>query len=330
PRWAFYPPVVLYVLWLSLRHRSPTLFTAANPAIPAGGGFVGESKSSILRGLGEGHVAPWAAVEPGGLAERRRVILDFVERGDAPFEPGFPVVLKPDVGERGDGVAVVRRADEVGTVLEKTPGPVIVQRFVEGPELGVFWLLPPGAGRGQIFSITDKVRPSLAGDGTSTLRRLVFADSRAVALADTYLEALGDRADHVPAAGESVELVDLGTHCRGAVFLDGEVHRTPELEDAVEAAARSFDGFHFGRFDLRAPSYEHFRRGEGIYVLELNGVSSEATHIYDPKHSLFQAWAILFRQWRYAYAIGDANRRAGEAPLTLGEVIGLIRAYRAR
>ncbi|MEO1085947.1 MAG: VTT domain-containing protein, partial [Acidobacteriota bacterium] len=246
PRWAFYPPVVLYVLWLSLRHRSLTLFTAANPAIPAGGGFVGESKSSILRGLGDGHVAPWTLIEPGELEVRRRATLEFVERGDAPFAPGFPVVLKPDVGERGDGVAVVRRAEEIDAFLEKTPGPVIAQRFVDGPELGVFWLRPPAAEVGQIFSITDKIRPSLVGDGTSTLRRLVFADRRAVALADTYLEALGDRADQVPAEGEKVQLVDLGTHCRGAVFLDGEVYRTPELEAAVEAAARSFDGFHFG------------------------------------------------------------------------------------
>ncbi|MEO1086132.1 MAG: SNARE-like domain protein, partial [Acidobacteriota bacterium] len=91
-----------------------------------------------------------------------------------------------------------------------------------------------------------------------------------------------------------------------------------------------FDGFHFGRFDLRAPSYDHFQRGEGIYALELNGVSSEATHIYDPKHSLFEAWAILGRQWRHAYAIGDANRRAGHAPLSVGDVVELIRAYRVR
>ncbi|MEM1178876.1 MAG: alpha/beta fold hydrolase [Acidobacteriota bacterium] len=330
PRWAFYPPVVLYVAWLALRHRSLTLFTAANPGIPAGGGFVGESKSTILRGLDPGAVAPWTRIEPGDVNHRRDAVLAFVDGTDAPFEPGFPVVLKPDVGERGDGVAVVRRGEDIVPFLDRTPGPIIAQRFVAGAELGVFWLRRPGAFRGEIFSITDKIRPSLTGDGTSTLRRLIFADRRAVALADTYLEALGDRAESVPAEGESVQLVDLGTHCRGAVFLDGETYRTPELEAAVEAAASSLDGFHFGRFDLRAPSYDHFRRGEDIWVLELNGVSSEATHIYDPKHGLFEAWGILFRQWRLAFAIGAGNRDAGHAPLTLGHVMKLLRAYGAR
>ncbi|MCB1036820.1 MAG: VTT domain-containing protein, partial [Acidobacteria bacterium] len=47
PPWVFYPPVVAWILWLGVRHRSPTLFTAANPAIPASG-FIGESKSRIL------------------------------------------------------------------------------------------------------------------------------------------------------------------------------------------------------------------------------------------------------------------------------------------
>lgn len=50
PMWAFYPPVICYVLFLALKHRSLTVFTAANPAIPASG-FIGESKLDILRGL---------------------------------------------------------------------------------------------------------------------------------------------------------------------------------------------------------------------------------------------------------------------------------------
>ena len=47
PAWLFYLPVVGYVLYLAFRHRSLTLFTAVNPAIPAGG-FIGESKFEIL------------------------------------------------------------------------------------------------------------------------------------------------------------------------------------------------------------------------------------------------------------------------------------------
>ena len=40
PAWIVYPPVVLYVLWLAIRHRGLHVFAACNPAIP-GGGFIG-------------------------------------------------------------------------------------------------------------------------------------------------------------------------------------------------------------------------------------------------------------------------------------------------
>jgi len=46
-------------------------------------------------------------------------------------------------------------------------------------------------------------------------------------------------------------------------------------------------------------------------VLELNGVTSEATHIYDPGNSLLEAYRVLFRQWSWAYQIGRRNRERG-------------------
>ncbi|MEM7279994.1 MAG: alpha/beta fold hydrolase, partial [Pseudomonadota bacterium] len=62
PRWAFYPPVFLYVCYLGMRFRSLSLFTLANPAIEAGG-FVGESKSQILAGLDPAVVPAWALLD---------------------------------------------------------------------------------------------------------------------------------------------------------------------------------------------------------------------------------------------------------------------------
>ena len=59
PMWAFYPPVLLYVLWLMIRYRGITLPTVANPSFP-GGGLVGESKAQILSLLTT-HVPEWTA-----------------------------------------------------------------------------------------------------------------------------------------------------------------------------------------------------------------------------------------------------------------------------
>ena len=328
PRWAFYPPVALYVAGLALRYRSLTLFTAANPGFPAAGGLVGESKSSILERIDPAHTAPWTRLPSAevGEAVRRRQVQDLM----AAQGTDFPVVLKPDVGERGSGVVIAKDDAAVGAFLAATAGPAIVQRYVPGVELGIFWVHLPGEAKGRIFSITHKQLPEVVGDGTSDLETLILADRRAVAMAPTYLRRFHDRLREVPVAGEAVRLVEVGTHCLGAVFVDGDTYRTARLEDAVEAIAAPIEGFHFGRFDMRAPSFEHFRRGEQISVLELNGVTSEATHIYDPKHRVWQAWGILFEQWRLAFEIGRRNRDAGHEPASWPEVLRLVREYRRR
>jgi hypothetical protein len=49
------------------------------------------------------------------------------------------------------------------------------------------------------------------------------------------------------------------------------------------------NGFYFGRFDIRTPSLDDFQAGQNFKIVELNGVTSEATSIYDPCNSLLQA-----------------------------------------
>ena len=57
-----------------------------------------------------------------------------------------------------------------------------------------------------------------------------------------------------------------------------------------------------------------FAGGE-FTIIELNGVTSEATHVYDPAVGLLDAYRALFAQWSLAFEIGAANARAG-APVT--------------
>jgi hypothetical protein len=227
------------------------------------------------------------------------------------------VVLKPDRGQRGAGVAAVRSEEQLEEYLLRAGGDTIIQEYVAGFEFGVFYYRHPGDGRGRIFSVTDKRFPLVRGDGVSTLERLILKDERAVCMARAYFRLHGERLRDVPAEGEPVQLVELGTHCRGAVFLDGGWVKTDELEKAIDDLCRGFEGFYFGRFDIRVPSVEDFRRGENFKVVELNGVTSEATHIYDPQSGLLTAYRTLFEQWRIAFRIGAQNRGRGIKPTPL-------------
>ncbi len=321
-----YPPVVVYVLWLGLRFRGMTLFTAANPGIPSGG-FAGESKLDILGRLDQRYVPSFTRVAAtGSLNERCAVVRAFLDQHDL----DLPVVLKPDTGERGSDVVVIRDHEAIAPYLEQAWQDTIVQQYVPGPELGVFYVRIPGEARGRIFSTTEKRLPAVVGDGVCSLERLILEDPCAVTRASHYLERFAGRLEGVPAAAETVGLGELGVHSRGALFLDGARLVTPAFEAAVDAISRGFPGFYFGRFDLRAPSLEAFAAGTDIKVLELNGVTSEATHIYDPQYGLGNAYRVLFEQWRIAFEIGHINRQNGTQPMTIGALLRLIRDYRRR
>ena len=320
PPWIFYIPVLAGVAGLAARYRSLTVFTAANPSMPASG-FIGESKSEILRGLDDLFVARYRVI-PGNteLVQKRKIVGAFMTDNGL----DFPLVLKPDIGQRGSDVRVVRKGSDVDEALDASGDDLIVQEYVPGVELGVFYVRHPDDERGRIFSITDKRLPHVTGDGRSTLEQLILEDDRAVAMATTYLDGLGEEAERTPEPNEVVTLVDVGTHCRGAIFLDGAEYRTEALESAVEAISRNYEGFFFCRYDLKAPSYDAFRQGIDIKVIELNGVTSEATHIYDPQYSIFDAWKTLFRQWELAFEIGAKNAADG-APLTLArKLVGML------
>lgn len=321
PPWITYLPVLPFVAWLGIKYRGLSKVTAANPAMPAGG-FVGESKTEILGGLGAHHEEI-----PDFVPLRASDGPDIRERTAAAFiaaRPGERVVLKPDAGQRGSGVAMLDEPAAVRARARDLDHDAILQECVEGEEFGVFYVREPGHAEGRVFGVTTKVLPTVTGDGRRTCEELLLDDPRACALHAAYLEELAGRADHVPAPGEVVPLVEVGTHARGAIFLDGEHLVTPELEAAVERIASRYEGFHFGRFDVRAPSAAHLARGEGLAVIELNGVTSEATHVYDPKHSILTAYRILFEQWEIAYAIGAANAAAGAPTTSLG---GILRAW---
>jgi membrane protein DedA with SNARE-associated domain len=324
PIGVFYLPVFALVLLRALRGQA-LAFTAANPALPHGG-FVGESKHAIYALL-EGAEAPLPRMcflaRAASLAVRRAAVRELQQT--LPSE--FPLVVKPDVGQRGDGVRIVRDADSLERALAADED-LVVQEFVGGEEYGLFYAFPPGAERGELFSITKKVLPAVRGDGRSTLERLILSEREHLPMAPLFLARPAHELARVPAAGERVLLGELGTHCRGARFLDGGALASPALAAELGRIVRALPGFHFGRFDVRAASAEELAAGR-FRVIEVNGVTSEAAHVYDPRFHLLGAWRGLLAQWRRAYAIGVENARRGARVSTSGELLAALRGYRA-
>lgn len=328
PPWLFYAPVAFYGVCLALKHRGLTVPTLANPGIFSGG-LIGESKMATLRELMATSPEFTADAEllPDGTVEERLAALRQVcrRRGIR-----YPFVFKPDVGQRGAGVKLVRNEDQVLAYLRQTRAPLLVQRYAPGPgEAGVFYYRFPGQPHGRIFAITEKVFPVLLGDGHSTIAELVWQDPRARCLADTYLRRFRARQDEVLSAGEPLKLVEAGNHAQGCIFRDGMHLGSPALAACLDAISRQLRGFYIGRYDVRYRSADELRSGAHFQIIELNGAASETTSIYDRRQSLRGAYRTLFRQWRLVFAIGAANRARGCVPTPLGTLWKRWREYAA-
>jgi len=327
PMWAFYPPVLLYVLWLMLRFRGAMLPTVANPSFP-GGGFYGESKAAILD-LAAQHipewVAPFIAVErPPELDDPqqqhkalRKALAELAAKGLV-----LPVVAKPDLGCRGAGVVLVKDEAALAAYLRGFPAGarLLLQKYVpfEG-EAGIFYCRHPQAAQGRIISITLKYFPYVYGDGKRTLRDLILADRRAGALSHLYLRRHSQRLDDIPPLGQAIRLAFAGSHSRGAIFRNGTHWVTPDMEQRFDAISQRLPEFYFGRYDIRFADFEAVRQGRDFTIVEVNGAGSESTHIWDRGTSIFKAWADLFTQYKLLFQVGRANRDRGFKPLSVAE-----------
>ncbi|MDE2199439.1 MAG: ATP-grasp domain-containing protein [Rhodospirillales bacterium] len=327
PGWMFYTPIVVQWLGLGLRYGDMTLPTAANPGIVSGG-LCGETKTSMLdlvEGPARASIAPYAAMttSPTGAGD-----LAAAEAAMARGGLGYPLVVKPDIGCNGTGVRLAENAAALDAYLAAFPRGegVVLQEFVplEG-EAGIFYIRDPGSETGRISSVTLKFAPHVTGDGRATLRQLILADTRFGRIASMFLPRLTARLDEVPAAGEAVRLVFVGNHCKGSIFRDGAAEVTPALAACFERIARAMPEFHFGRFDIRFGSLAALRRGEDFRIIEINGVGSEATHVWDPDTSLWEAWRAQFHHYRAAWRIGAANRARGHRSTGLRALAALWR-----
>lgn len=317
PMWLFYPPIVGWICLLAIKHRCTTLFTAANPGMKVGG-LVDDNKAANLLAI--------QAHYPHSVAHT--VFLERTQSSECVLqrmrEHGlhFPVILKPNNGQRGIGVKAIEHEEALNDYMAQYSGTdILLQEQIPGLEFGVFYMREPDQPNGSIFSINEKRFPVLKGDGTSSLEQLILENPRTHYMAGFFLEQHGNQLQRVLDLDEPFTLVDIGSHCRGAIFLEGSQHITPELEAHIDLVSKSIPGYFFGRYDLRVPSIADLKAGRNIKILEANGVSSESANIYDPSYGLMHAYKVMFTQWSAAFRIGAKNKALGHAPATIKDIL---------
>lgn len=335
PNSILYFPVALYYLLLSVRYRSLTLPSASNPMIVTGG-FMGESKASVMQQVGN-EQQQWIAdfislIRNGGPAEDD---FDALLSMMGEKKMGLPVVAKPDIGWNGYGVRLIEDKSQLLQYISVFPHNerILIQRLVpHDGEAGVFYVRMPGQQNGRICSVTLRYFPFVIGNGKSTLRQLIQTDERAKLRSHFYLRGRSEHVgfgneelDKIPLPGELIRLSFIGSLRVGGLYRDATHLITPELINRFDTISKSMPEFYFGRFDIRFESVDLLSKGEGFSIIEINGAGAEAIQAWDPNVSLFKLYLEFFKSFNLLFKIGAINRRRGFKPMTLREFIGAIK-----
>lgn len=299
-----YAPLLPYWVWLSLKSRSVYFLTAANPKI-RNGGFIMESKKDIYDLLPKQLYPVTVLCKP---ATPLPVIINSLSQANI----SFPLIAKPDIGERGLGVKKIDSMEALQQYAETIPVPFLIQEFVAYErEAGIFYCRLPGNVNGYISGIVYKEPVSITGDGISTLAMLVKENSRYLLQWDQIKHMYAGKLDSIPAKGETQVLIPFGNHSRGSKFTDETFRATEKLTATINRICKQIPDFYYGRLDIRFKSWEALEQGEDFSIIEVNGSGSEPTHIYDPAHSIFFAWREIIKHWKVLYAISKENNKNG-------------------
>lgn len=305
PSYVFYLPMMAYFFILVLRSRHICFFTAANPGIKMGGNGV-ESKYQTILKIPEKYRPKTIFVASGTSFEETLVALK-----EAGIQ--FPLIAKPDIGFRGLLVKKFSDTDSLKHYLEKYPIDFIIQEYVNYPnEFGVLYYRLPGENKGQITSITLKEFLHVIGDGSSSVETLVAQKPRAILQLDRLQDTHADWLNYIPKKGEKVNLGEIGNHSKGTFFKDGNDHIDDQIRATFDEISSNIEGVFYGRYDIRSTSLEDLKAGRNLKIIEINGVFSEPTHIYDPfESSYFKALKEIKKHWSIIYKVSIANHNQG-------------------
>ncbi len=316
--WEYWPmylsnlPLLPIWLWFAVRARDAFFFSAVNPVIETGG-LWGESKYNILRRIPSQYLPKtlfFAADRP-----REEVLSEIEAEGFT-----YPLIVKPDVGERGFLVARVEGRDELAAYLDQHRIDLIVQAYVPDPvEIAVLYHRFPGSREGKVTSVCLKETLKVRGDGVSTVAQLLEREERGRLQRERLERARPEFLDSVPDAGRVVEVEPIGNHSRGTMFLNGNHHIDAALTRIFDAVAQHMADIHYGRFDMRCRSIEDLRQGGAFRILEFNGIGGEPAHIYDPSYPIWRKYRDIYRHWRIIYQLYRRQAQHGMRGMSFRE-----------
>lgn len=326
PTIAYYVPLLPFFFMRYLKEGHPNHYLTANPGIKYSGNGT-ESKYKSLNLVPYKYRPQSLVVNIGEPPEK--VLERILELGLR-----YPVIAKPDRGFRGYLVKKIDCPEALIRYLNEVKTDVLIQEFIPFQnELGIFYHRYPGKEHGKVTSVTIKEFLKVRGDGRQTLKQLITNDDRAYLYLKIFSIIHKERLDKVLEKDEELVLSVIGNHSKGTRFVNGNHLIDERLTDLMDQICRPMKGFYYGRLDIKYNDLESLLSGEKLKVLEVNGIISEPTHIYDSSHrgaSYINALRAINEHWKIMSKIARINHHQNKVPYPgVWEYLGNLRWLRS-
>ncbi len=322
PAWWIHLPMHIFGVLGAIKTRYLGFFAAANPGME-NGGLYAYSKNAILKDI---PIINKPKVAPFIVPNQPIQLFQFATK----LGVSVPFVLKPDSGERGKDVFIIRHAEQLNEYLEKVDaGSYLLQEYIsDKQEFGVFYMKDPVSGKVSVTSLTKKISMQIEGNGVNTIEELVKAHPRA----HRYFEYIRISIDlsSIPNKGQIVKLSSIGNHCRGAMFLDYSHKIDSYLENSFAKLCENVAGFYYGRLDVMVEKVEDLWVPEKIIIIEINGANSEPAHIYSPGISYWSALKTVYWHSNMLTKIASKNLKKGNRGAAFSELWKSYKKFRKK
>ncbi len=318
--WEYWPmnvtyiPVMFYYFFLALKSRSFGFFAAVNPGIEYGG-MRGERKFRLLDKLPDRYL-PKTIYIPIGTSKE-----NMLEQFDA-NQLEFPVIGKPDIGERGYCVKKIDNIQQLHAYHEAMYElDYMLQSYIPyEEEYAILHYRMPHEKTGHIISVCKKGFLRVVGDGKKSVHELIMDYPRAILQLERLRIKLKDKMNFVPAIGEVFSLGLIGNHSLGTEFINHNHEIDDALHRVFDEIEQSLDGIYLARYDLRCKSMEDMKAGKEIFIVEINGTGAEAAHIYDTRMNFSGRYKAMLGLWRIMYRIAKINHKDGHDYMSIKDL----------
>ena len=204
--WEYWSTFTIYLpllpVWLYCAYKARTLlfFHGANPSIKYGG-MAMESKKEIYDLIPESWI-------PKTVFASSEISFNEILSELKSQTINFPIIVKPNIGLKGLGVAELKDSDELENYQNHNDCDFLIQEKIKYQnEVGIFYHRFPDEKTGKITGMVKKEFLSVTGNGKKTLRELVMENPRSAFQIKAIEQKMGSEMNKIVPENEEIILI---------------------------------------------------------------------------------------------------------------------------